>query len=330
VPYLNGPDVEENVKNEDRQTEKNRGSGSGNRRRRSNPFQLVRLTSVRPTLRGSAKGSIWDLRKSEGVELVANEERFIFINALRAAYHYLIEKGEVESRGFLPYSLFRSIDYAQDKAARGQPLADWEALCVASDSFASHATMILLRVNRMFKSKAISLTDFYKEVEHSQMLFLVQEILAFIKAHEIAEKVFKDISQGDGKDELSRAENVVLQESLNQVLRAEQALSEFDENKVQQIKSHYACHIILNKAAAFYEKLSLQGLMTEREAGEFLEEVESSIRHLNECQVPVHNGELSERHKMERMPNDEWSSLHLRSIDVKIMEGNVTKNADEV
>jgi hypothetical protein len=329
LPYLNSPAFEENAKVKDRKTEKSRGSISGNRGRRSTLFQLARLPSFRPTLRGSVKGSLWDLRKSEEVELVANEERLIFIKALRAAYHYLIEKGEVESRGFLPYSLFRSLDYAEDKAARGQPLADWEALCVASDSFASHATMVLLRVKSFFKSRAITLDQFYSEVDHFQMLYLIQELLAFIKAHEIAEKVFKDISQGDGKDELSRAENIVLRESFDQVLRAEKALDEFDENEVQQIKSHYACHIILNKAAAYYEKLSRQGLMTEREAGEFLCEMESSIRHLNECQESEH-GELSERHKMERMPNDEWSSLHLRSSVAQNVAENVKENADGV
>ena len=62
-----------------------------------------------------------------------------------------------------------------------------------------------------------------------------------------------------------------------------EALAKFDEEETQQIKSHYACHIILSTAAAYYERLSRQGLMSEREAGEVLEEIESSTRHVDEC-----------------------------------------------
>ena len=234
------------------------------------------------------------------------------------------------SRGFLPYSLFRSLDYAQDKAARGQPLADWEALCVASNSLASHVKMVLLRVKRIFRLRAITINEFHTELEHFGMLFLVQELLAFIKAHEIAEKAFKDLSQGDGKDDLTRAENTVLQESFDQVLLAEQALDEFDEKEVQQIKSHYACHIILSKAAAYYETLSRQGLMSEREAGEFLEEMEAHILHTKECQDSSHAGEMSHRHKLEMVPDDDWSPLHLSSSNAKSVTENMKEDADEV
>jgi hypothetical protein len=156
--------------------------------------------------------------------------------------------------------------------------------------------------------------------------FNVQKILAFIKAHTIAERVFKDHSLEDGRDELTRAENIVLEESLQQVNQAEEALAAFDENEVRQIKSHYACHIILNKAAAYYERLSREGLMSEREAGEFIEEIESNIRHLNECQNSTHVGELSEGSKLERMPNDQWSLIHLRGNNAKCAVDTDEKN----
>ena len=88
-----------------------------------------------------------------------------------------------------------------------------------------------------------------------------------------------------------------VRESAGQVRLAEDALEEFDEKEVQQIKSHYACNIILSSAAAYYERLSKQGLISEREAGEFLEEIETEILHTKECLDDSHAGELSEHHK---------------------------------
>lgn len=189
--------------------------------------------------------------------------------------------------------------------------------------------MVLIRVKRLFKTNVKNLDDLAAEVEHFQLLFHVQELLAFIKAHEIAEKAFREFTHVGGKDELTRAENVVLHESLEQVTLAEEALAEFDVEKVQQIKSHYACHIILSTAASYYERLSRQGLMSEREAGEVLEEIESSTRHMDECQSLTHAGELSEGHKKQRMPTDDWSSIYLKGSDV-IMEKDEEGRTDAV
>ena len=182
----------------------------------------------------------------------------------------------------------------------------------------------------MFRLSEITANEFHAELGHFGMLFLVQEILAFTKAHEIAEKAFKDLSQGDGNCELTQAENIVLQESADQVLLAEQALDKFDAKEVQQIKSHYACTIILNRAAAYYERLSHQGLMSEREAGELIEEMEANILHTKECLDSSHDGELSDRHKIEMMPDDNWSSLHLRNSTLKGVTENLKEDADEV
>ncbi len=185
--------------------------------------------------------------------------------------------------------------------------------------------MFLLRVKRVWRLRSISINEFREELEHFGTLYLVQEVLAFIKAHSIAEAAFKDLSQGDANGELTQAEIIVLQESVAQVRLAKDALKEFDEKEVQQIKSHYACNIILNRAAAYYERLSEQGLMSEREAGEFLEEMEKEILHTKECLDSSHAGELSEHHKQAMIPDDDWSPLHLRSSNVK----NTTEIVEE-
>ena len=56
--------------------------------------------------------------------------------------------------------------------------------------------MVLLRVKRIFRLRAITINEFHTELEHFGMLFLVQELLAFIKAHEIAEKCSKICPKG--------------------------------------------------------------------------------------------------------------------------------------
>lgn len=57
---------------------------------------------------------------SEGSDVnVVYEERIVFINILCSTYHKLIEHGEILSRGFMPYSLFKSLDVASDAASSG-------------------------------------------------------------------------------------------------------------------------------------------------------------------------------------------------------------------
>ncbi len=68
---------------EDRKTKESRDN-------RKSAVHVRRLPSVKKYR------SIWDLRDIEETKMEANEERLIFIKALRSAYHYLIEKGEVD------------------------------------------------------------------------------------------------------------------------------------------------------------------------------------------------------------------------------------------
>lgn len=92
---MNGSALDDdNVEGEARNVNKSRDSSSVIRR--TSLIHFPRLPSVRHLMRASARGSIFDLRKSTETKMEANEERLIFIKALRAAYHLLIERGEVE------------------------------------------------------------------------------------------------------------------------------------------------------------------------------------------------------------------------------------------
>jgi len=56
-----------------------------------------------------------------------------------------------------------------------------------------------------------------------------------------------------------------LKHSDEQVEVADALLSKLDKTNVAIVKSHYACQILLNRAAYCFQKLKKHGPMTERE-----------------------------------------------------------------
>lgn len=230
----------------------------------------------------------------------ARELRIVVVEALRSAYARLIDHGELESRSFIAYSLNRSLDYAGDSVSRGFPLNDWEALQVASNSFLKYTETALhgfLGIKHQIKHR----TFFWLDRGYFLIHMRTCKVLAFIKAHELAKGVLKKFCSNASTDEYTAAEIVVLQECDGQIQLAEDALNEIDKEQVQQVKSHYACQILLNKAAHFLQTLTAQGLMTQGEAGEILEEIEDHVQVVAECQKEVHEGEYTSSEKISLM-----------------------------
>ena len=79
---------------------------------------------------------------------------------------------------------------------------------------------------------------------------------------------------------LTLAEKTVIDESKLQVAKADAAINAFDAEDVSAVKSQYVCQILLYKSANYFERLALNGLMTEREAGEFLGQFDRELRNL--------------------------------------------------
>ena len=118
-----------------------------------------------------------------------------------------------------------------------------------------------------------------------------------------------------GKQTLSSAEKIVLDESAAQVRLADKALLALDREDVKMIKSHYACHILLNRGAHYFSKLAEHGLMTEREAGEFIEEIEEEIHSLVACKEFAHEDEItneSKMHRLSKIPDYMLADLNLQ------------------
>jgi len=268
--------------------------------RRSEMIRLGHRSARRVRRSTGNRSTVFDLRHHYDKKTV-DEERLVFLKILRSAYHRLIDHGELETRGFIVHSLGSGLEYAEDAAARGLPLSDWNAVEVASNSFlkpAEHVLHKLFRLKKIWKHKEI---DFESDFHIVQLK--VRQILAFVHAHEWARKVFKEEFSKCGKGVLTAAEKIVLDECDEQIKLAENALKELDDEDVQVVKSHYVCHILLNRAAYYFKKLKKHGLMTEREAGMFLEEIEENIYDVLKCRETEHTNEMSERGKMRRLSN---------------------------
>ena len=224
-------------------------------------------------------------------DAVVQEKRVAFYKILRNAYHRQVDRGEMDARGFLVYSLCRSTDFAEDAASRGLPMDDWNSLQKLSDSWVRSADTMMRRMVDMRRLIRDMNKDFYRE------RFRIEQIFAFTYAHESARKSFTREFIKTGEAGLTDAEQVVMYESEQQVKFAEEALSKFDVTNVNMVRSHYACRILLNRAAYCYSKQLDHNLITEREAGTLLEEVEGHINDLLECRHKDHSDVESNRSK---------------------------------
>ena len=222
-------------------------------------------------------------------DAVVQEKRVAFYKILRNAYHRQVDRGEMDARGFLVYSLCRSTDFAEDAASRGLPMDDWNSLQKLSDSWVRSADTMMRRMVDMRRLIRDMNKDFYRE------RFRIEQIFAFTYAHESARKSFTREFIKTGEAGLTDAEQVVMYESEQQVKLAEEALSKFDVVNVNMVRSHYACRILLNRAAYCYSKQLDHTLITEREAGTLLEEIEGLIDDLLECRDKDHSGVESNR-----------------------------------
>ena len=238
-----------------------------------------------PKLMTTRRKSVLRLRQTTGdiaqafniqpAEIDANEvleERVIFISVVRAGYYRLVEYGEIKARGFVGHSLFSSLNYAEDSATRGLPLADWNTLEVASNGKSLWMKVFNFVMSLTHKNHDFDL-DFYT------VGLKVRQILAFISAHDWAKRHFIREFSKDG-DHLTDVEKIVLKENDEQVRLAKEALSQLGATDVKIVTSHYLCQILLNRAAHHLKQLNDHGLMSDREAGDYLEEIEVMVSNL--------------------------------------------------
>ena len=112
----------------------------------------------------------------------------------------------------------------------------------------------------------------------------MRQILAFIGAHDWATRHFTREFSKDGfqniTDHLTDVEKIILKENDEQVRLAEEALNHLGATDVKIVTSHYLCQILLNRAAHHLEQLKEHGLMSDKEATDYLEEIEAQLSKL--------------------------------------------------
>lgn len=183
--------------------------------------------------------------------------------------------GELDTRGGTPFSLLQSLQLANESVMKGNSLDDWnEAEALGKWTRRCDRLLHKYRVGGIFKRHSGD-EDFHIMRTH------VLQALSFIKAHLQAQETFRtEFANIDGNNSLSLAEKAVLDESKEQVSRAEAVLNAFDEEDVNAIKSQYVCQILLYKCADYFRTLAHSGLLSEREAGDFLGKYDTELRQL--------------------------------------------------
>ncbi|KAL7539913.1 hypothetical protein ACHAXR_009703, partial [Thalassiosira sp. AJA248-18] len=249
-------------------------SGNGERRlARTNPASRLLRTgpASERTCQSQQRQTLYDFNALLDENFVL-EERSIFIELLRQEYHRQLTTGELDSRSFIPHCLLQSLD----EADKGLPLNDWAASQMDGSTIAKKGDRALhaYRVGGVCNRKKARDIDFH--VIRTQVL----QALSFINAHRKAQETFKTEFASVNGNALALAEKTVLDESREQVSRADSAINAFDTEDVNAIKSQYICQILLHKSASYFEKHVKNGLMTEKEAGEFLMPFDRDLRKL--------------------------------------------------
>ncbi len=307
IPYLFVADEVKNIEAENVSTDRRRLLKDARRQTVANIHKDRKKKAV-----------VFNLTEESDVNVVY-EERIVFINILRSSYHKLIEHGEVVSRGFMPYSLFKSLDIASDAASRGFPLNDWDAVMAITKGWAHPAARKVHSILYNFMRTLSRRTGVNYDSDYIETVVQIIQALAFIKTHEDAQKFFMEEFSSSEEESLTTVERRVLDESAVQIEKAKGTLKSLDFDDVLMIKSLYACQILLNRSARYFEKLNKRGLVSDKEAGEFLEEVESYINSTLEPHEDIRYGRMS----------SDTKAIRLRSLPEHMLsdlEGKILHN----
>lgn len=191
------------------------------------------------------------------------EERRLFVECVKNEYLTQLQSGELDSRSSIPWSLLQSVRCAEEAAANGLPMNDWASL---------ESSNLLLFDKALHAYRVGALCNRQRgDEDYNTIRTKVLQSLSFIKAHCASQEIFKDKLASVETHSLSLTEKRVIDESREQVARADAVVNAFDSHDVNNIKSQYVCQVLLHKSARHFEHLAHSGLVTEREASVFLE-----------------------------------------------------------
>jgi hypothetical protein len=128
-------------------------------------------------------------------------------------------------------------------------------------------------------------------LKRQQLRLDVLRAFSFIDAHNEAGDRLHD-EFGEGTPETRSAFKVVMQESRVQVRKANAVLQGKNKKELRHVISHYLCVTLLNKHARYVKVLLDSGVLLQREASQYLEEIDHSIIDIRACPMEEHPGTI--------------------------------------
>lgn len=194
--------------------------------------------------------------------------------------------------------LLDGLDFAATEVDAGKPLKDWEATQVIIHEGADKFIRLLFNKYRHPFRKVRR----YETLEYQKLRINVHQALAFIHAHRLSLEYFEEHVAGSyASAEFGESEKIVVGEVKAQIKLARKVIEDTDEADMEIFESHSMCAILLNRTALYIESLLSAGVLEEREANAFLEEIEEAIEQTHHCTEQVHPGHLSKGEKLHEL-----------------------------
>jgi hypothetical protein len=225
----------------------------------------------------------------EGEPLSAHEFRAVFVSMLRSAYHKQIKEGELMSNHFLTIALVQSLEFTEAAVAEGEPLRDWDFVTMMDRPISGLLLKLKNRAGALGCLKSTWAKRASMGWKATAERVRIDRSLSFIAAHKWAQDFFIKEFQGTDSD-LSQAAKLVLEESRNQVAKAEAVLNTIDHREVELAVSNKFCTIILVSAIFYIGNLVEVGLLKESEAEHMVEKVQEQLDEIysnNEAELPA-------------------------------------------
>jgi NhaP-type Na+/H+ or K+/H+ antiporter len=215
---------------------------------------------------------------------VLSEVRQILLELIKEAYCIELSNGELDERednGFTVDLLQQSVDFAMMDIQK-EEIHDWDY--TKNFQLMEDAKALILRKYGALRGDTQSnhCCSYAYQKERTEVL----RALSFMEAHRLAEKKllsYVDSLSLDVHSAFAQAVDMVLDESGKQVASAHEFLNEYPPKEIENITSHYVASILLHRLAVFVEKNATEGILTKKEANEYLERIDRNVQSVHTC-----------------------------------------------
>lgn len=262
----------------------------------------------------------------EKLEMNTVELRHFFLGILRCTYGKMIEYGELDGRdSFVTLVLLDGLDFAATEIDAGKPLKDWDATEAVSEAGYDQIIHLIFNKHRHPFRKV----ERYETIEYQKLRIKVLRALAFLHAHRLALEYMEEhiIGNSASVSEFGESEKFVVAEVKAQMKLARKVVESADESDVEIIESHSFCAILLNRTALYVEALLSSGVLSEREANVFLEDIERAIDSTHHCATQIHPGHLSKDEKSNHLTETRSRHSHDNEEGGKLTNDDLCEHA---